>query len=441
MARAHRHLVTKALSEFAHERLLAPVPDGDGGADRRPRRRRLPVPRPPAAARALGDRPGRRSRARSTASRPRRRAGAVLELQPCCIPDALLATYLEELAARWRRAAFKLDPRTGPTAADLVARRLPADRGGDDRGAPGFVANNGRIGFGRRRARRVRARGRRADPPAVARGAPASAATSRSAPAGPRRTLYLDELGADALAGFEAALRDRGLDPADYLYLPVHPWQWEHRLAVTFAPDVARATSCRWAGAGRVPGAAVDPDVVQPDHPDRHYVKVALAIQNMGFLRGLSPAYMRATPAINDWVADAGRERRRRCAAAASRCCASARRSATPATSTTGSPATRPAPQDARRAVAREPRAAARPTASGWRRWPPCCTATPTARRSSPRWSRASGARAATTGCAPTCAPTCARWCTACSRTSWRSCRTARTSSWCCATTCRSGCS
>ncbi|WP_298417605.1 IucA/IucC family protein, partial [Brevibacterium sp.] len=34
------------------------------------------------------------------------------------------------------------------------------------------------------------------------------------------------------------------------------------------------------------------------------YVKVALAVQNMGFLRGLSPKYMRDTPAINDWVAD-----------------------------------------------------------------------------------------------------------------------------------------
>ena len=33
------------------------------------------------------------------------------------------------------------------------------------------------------------------------------------------------------------------------------------------------------------------------------YVKVALAIQNMGFLRGLSPHYMRDTPAINDWLA------------------------------------------------------------------------------------------------------------------------------------------
>ena len=33
-------------------------------------------------------------------------------------------------------------------------------------------------------------------------------------------------------------------------------------------------------------------------------MKTALSIQNMGFTRGLSPNYMGATPAINDWVAD-----------------------------------------------------------------------------------------------------------------------------------------
>ncbi|KTR03072.1 IucA/IucC family protein, partial [Curtobacterium luteum] len=37
--------------------------------------------------------------------------------------------------------------------------------------------------------------------------------------------------------------------------------------------------------------------------PERSYVKTALAVQNMGFLRGMSPAYMRTAPAVNDWVA------------------------------------------------------------------------------------------------------------------------------------------
>lgn len=38
--------------------------------------------------------------------------------------------------------------------------------------------------------------------------------------------------------------------------------------------------------------------------PGRHYVKTALSVLNMGFMRGLSAAYMAATPAINDWLAD-----------------------------------------------------------------------------------------------------------------------------------------
>jgi siderophore synthetase component len=44
--------------------------------------------------------------------------------------------------------------------------------------------------------------------------------------------------------------------------------------------------------------------MVNRTRPARHYVKTALAIQNMGFLRGLSPAYMKVTPRINDWVSD-----------------------------------------------------------------------------------------------------------------------------------------
>ncbi|MEK8172278.1 IucA/IucC family protein [Streptomyces sp. M19] len=37
--------------------------------------------------------------------------------------------------------------------------------------------------------------------------------------------------------------------------------------------------------------------------PAKHYVKTALSVLNMGFMRGLSAAYMEATPAINDWLA------------------------------------------------------------------------------------------------------------------------------------------
>ena len=102
---------------------------------------------------------------------------------------------------------------------------------------------------------------------------------------------------------FRDRLRERGLEPADYLWLPLHPWQWTNKVAITFAPDLAR-DDLVYLGTG--------PDSYRPQQsirtffnvsrPDRHYVKTALSIQNMGFMRGLSPAYMTGTPAINDWV-------------------------------------------------------------------------------------------------------------------------------------------
>jgi siderophore synthetase component len=37
-------------------------------------------------------------------------------------------------------------------------------------------------------------------------------------------------------------------------------------------------------------------------HPHKRYVKTALSVLNMGFMRGLSADYMRNTPAINQWI-------------------------------------------------------------------------------------------------------------------------------------------
>ena len=119
------------------------------------------------------------------------------------------------------------------------------------------------------------------------------------------QTLYAEELGADTLRGFDRRLRELDLDPVDYRWLPVHPWQWEHKVTVTFAADVARrAIVPVGTGADRYRAQQSIRTFFNLDRPERHYVKTALSIQNMGFLRGLSPAYMRATPPINDWVAD-----------------------------------------------------------------------------------------------------------------------------------------
>lgn len=84
----------------------------------------------------------------------------------------------------------------------------------------------------------------------------------------------------------------------------MHPWQWWHRLAVTFAGEVAaRRLVCLGEGPDEHLAQQSVRTFFNVTDPTKHYVKTALSVLNMGFLRGLSAAYMAATPAINDWLA------------------------------------------------------------------------------------------------------------------------------------------
>lgn len=304
MALAHRHLVAKALAEFAHERLLAPEPDGGayrvtlagGEVQYRFDAELLPLEHwlidEGSLRRSVGGVPA-----------PLDAQELVLELQPLLsVPDDLLALYLEEIASTLASAAFRRH-RGQPPAAELAAADFQTIESSMTEGHPGFVANNGRIGFGvaehaayspeSARPFRLVWLAARADLAHLALGA-----------GNDPGSFFRDELGADQHDRLAARLAASGRDASEYLFLPVHPWQWEHRIAVTFAPDVARGDLV-------LLGEGDDDYLAQQSvrtmfnatHPTRSYVKSALAVQNMGFLRGLSPAYMRATPAINDWVA------------------------------------------------------------------------------------------------------------------------------------------
>lgn len=301
---AHRHLCCKALAEFAHERLVHPEPVGEdafevraGAARYRFRARRTPLEH------WVLDEGSLRRTVAGAAAEPDAQA-LVTELAPQLgIPAHLLSTYLEEIASTLASAAYKLVHRTrpAPALADAGFQEVEAAM---TEGHPGFVANNGRIGLG------VTEHDRYAPEAArpvhlvwVAARRPLSRLdTGRGLD---EDALYAAELDPGTRARFRARLTGLGLDPRDYRFLPVHPHQWEHRVTVTFAPDLARRDLVLLGEGGDAHRAQQSVRTFfNSTRPERHYVKTALAVQNMGFLRGLSPRYMRDTPAINDWVAD-----------------------------------------------------------------------------------------------------------------------------------------
>ncbi len=300
-AEANRLLVRKALAEFAHERLITPEPVGadrylvrgdDGTVEYRFAARVLALAHWQIDPASITRHAGRREL-------PLDAVDLCLELRGALgLTDAVLPVYLEEITATLAGAAYKLGRPELP-AADLVRADFQVIETQMTEGHPCFVANNGRLGFGvheyHRYARPVRL---------VWLAAHRDHTTFTCAADLDYDTLVRAELGDEVLAGFAGTLTGLGLDPADYLLLPVHPWQWWNKLAVTFAGEVARR---RLVPLGEGPDEYLAQQSIRTffnvTAPTRHYVKTALSVLNMGFMRGLSAAYMEHTPAINDWLA------------------------------------------------------------------------------------------------------------------------------------------
>lgn len=308
---AERHLVAKAIAEFTHERLVSPRPDGrewvlDAGDSTYRFRARVH-----ALEHWSIDEPSL-TRTRDGRPVPLDAQDLVLALHRALgIPDELLGTYLEEIASTLASAAAK-HRRGGPSAAQLAHGRTDGDvvasfqdaEAAMTEGHPAFVAANGRIGFGldEYRAYAPESGGRFHYRWLAAR----REHTHLALAAGRTEEAHWQaELDPATVDRFRDTLERRGLDPDEYTWFPVHPWQWQHRIAVTFAPDLGRQD---------LVDLGEGPDDHQPQQsirtafnrsrPERSYVKTALAVQNMGFLRGMSPAYMRSAPTVNDWVAE-----------------------------------------------------------------------------------------------------------------------------------------
>ncbi|MEU3659726.1 IucA/IucC family siderophore biosynthesis protein [Streptomyces sp. NPDC032940] len=301
---ANRLLVRKALAEFTHERLLTPERDGEAYVVRSDDGKT--EYRFTATVRALDHwqvDAGSITRHRDGTELPLAALDFLIELKDSLgLSDDILPVYLEEISSTLSGTCYKL---TKPqvTSAELARSGFQAVETGMTEGHPCFVANNGRLGFGihdylsyaPETASPVRL---------VWLAAHRSRAAFTAGVGIDYESFVRDELGEATVERFHGVLREQGLEPADYLFIPVHPWQWWNKLTVTFAAEVARQhLVCLGEGDDEYLAQQSVRTFFNTTHPEKHYVKTALSVLNMGFMRGLSAAYMEATPAINDWLA------------------------------------------------------------------------------------------------------------------------------------------
>lgn len=308
--RANRDLLGKAISEFAHEQLLAPLaesrPEVDGWADYRLTTNSDSIVYRFRARRMALDHwwidTGTLAKTRNGDPQSLDVAQFLLEFRDRLgIDPDNLPTYLEEIASTLAGMAYKLG-RDVPPAGELALADFQTVETAMSEGHPCFVANSGRIGFDVEDYHRYAPEAGAAIRPVWL--AAARHCTTYGAIDGlDFESLIEDELDTSVRERFVARLHALGLDPDDYVFMPVHPWQWRHKLAITFAGEVAEQRLV-------LLGEADDDYRAQQSirtwfnvsRPRRRYVKFALSILNMGFMRGLSPHYMKGTPAINAWV-------------------------------------------------------------------------------------------------------------------------------------------
>ncbi|MER5575330.1 IucA/IucC family protein [Streptomyces massasporeus] len=301
---AGRLLIRKALAEFAHERLITPEQDGESYVVRSDDG--LTSYRFSATRRALDHwqvDADSITRHRDGAELPLAALDFFIELQKSLgLSDDILPVYLEEISSTLSGTCYKLTkPKT--TAAELARGDFQAIETGMTEGHPCFVANNGRLGFGIHEY--LSYAPETASPVRLVWLAAHRSRAAFTAGVGIEYESFLrEELGERTVERFHGVLREAGLDPADYLFIPVHPWQWWNKLAVTFAAEVARGhLVCLGEGDDEYLAQQSIRTFFNRTSPEKHYVKTALSVINMGFMRGLSAAYMEATPAINDWLA------------------------------------------------------------------------------------------------------------------------------------------
>ncbi|WP_217143987.1 IucA/IucC family siderophore biosynthesis protein [Streptomyces sp. AC627_RSS907] len=301
---ANRLLVRKALAEFTHERLITPERDGDAYVVRSDDG--TTEYRFTATVRALDHwqvDAASITRHRDGAGLPLAALDFFIELKGSLgLSDEILPVYLEEISSTLSGTCYKLTkPRV--TSAELARGDFQAVETGMTEGHPCFVANNGRLGFGIHEY--LSYAPETASPVRLVWLAAHRSRAAFTAGVGIEYESFVrDELGEATVDRFHGVLRERGLDPADYLFIPVHPWQWWNKLTVTFAAEVARQhLVCLGEGDDEYLAQQSIRTFFNTSHPGKHYVKTALSVLNMGFMRGLSAAYMEATPAINDWLA------------------------------------------------------------------------------------------------------------------------------------------
>ncbi|WP_375320174.1 IucA/IucC family protein [Aliivibrio logei] len=101
----------------------------------------------------------------------------------------------------------------------------------------------------------------------------------------------------------DALLSSFNVDISDYIYVPVHPWQWRQKLSILFAREMAEKTLIYLGEFGDefLPQLSIR-TLSNTTRPDSYDIKLPLTIMNTSCYRGIPGRYILAGPMASDWL-------------------------------------------------------------------------------------------------------------------------------------------
>jgi siderophore synthetase component len=216
------------------------------------------------------------------------------------IKSFTLAHYVEELLHTLYADAF-IYARGRLTASELATASYQTVEHQMD-GHPWVIVNKSRLGFNYEDYTQYAPE---ADQPVQLQwlAAHKSRAAFRSLDHIEESSFFEQELNAGSIEAFEKILTGQGINASDYTFIPVHPWQWNNKLLVQYAADIANKLLIPL-GTGEdsySPQQSIR-TFYNTSHPHKHYVKTAISILSTGNIRGLSPKQMAIAPRVTNWV-------------------------------------------------------------------------------------------------------------------------------------------
>lgn len=216
------------------------------------------------------------------------------------IDPEMLPVYMEEICSTVSGSAYTHF--YGKKSANELVQSTYQEIEGAMSGHPRFAANNGRVGFDAADYQQYAPEA--ASPFSLLWLACHKSVGEFTAIEGlDYNRVVAQELGSQLLEKFNQQIENKGLKPEEYFFFPVHPWQWFNKLANIFSAAISQNyLLCLGSSEDQYLPQQSIRTFYNVGSPTKFYVKTALSILNMGYVRGLSPSFMRTNPGINQWI-------------------------------------------------------------------------------------------------------------------------------------------